>query len=145
MASSQRSHQRAVLAGEKSFGKGYMQAIFPIQTGEAIRLITSKLLTPEGDEIQNVGIAPDIKIPPELLNYEKSSANDTARIPTMESGATKDDPAIKISLDILKRSLLMQGVPEDGVEGLSPEQEVVAKRYYGMKKALEEVARQKEL
>jgi len=37
----------------------------------------------------------------------------------MESGATKDDAAIKISLDILKRSLLLQDTPAGELEGIS--------------------------
>jgi carboxyl-terminal processing protease len=145
IASSLRSHERAVLIGEKSFGKGFMQAIFPISTGGAIRLTTSKLMTPEGDEIQNVGIMPDLKIPPALLDYEKSSADGSSRTQTMDSGATKDDPAVKISLEILKRSLLLQEEQTDDSGDLSPEQKTIRKRYNGMKKALEEVALQNQL
>ena len=134
-----------MLVGERSFGKGFIQAIFPIQTGGAIRLTTSKLLTPEGDEIQNVGITPDLNIPPSLLDYERSSANDPAAVPTMASGATRDDPAIKISLDILKRSLLLQDNPADELGGLSDEQAAIKKRYNGMKRAVEGFTLQKEL
>ena len=63
----------------------------------------------------------------------------------MASGATRDDPAIQISLDILKRSLLLQDTPADELGGLSDEQAAIKKRYNGMKKALNEVAEQKEL
>ena len=143
IASSLRTHERAVLVGEKSFGKGFIQAIFPLQTGGAIRLTTSKLLTPEGDEIQNVGITPDLNIPASLFDYERSSADDPAALPTIESGATRNDPAIQISLDILKRSLLLLGTPAEGPSGLSGEQEVIKKRFYGLEKAVGEVSHQK--
>jgi hypothetical protein len=63
----------------------------------------------------------------------------------MASGATMDDPAIQTSLDILKRSLLLQDTPADELGGLSDEQAAIKKRYNGMKKALKEVAEQKEL
>jgi carboxyl-terminal processing protease len=145
VAASLRTHQRAVLVGEKSFGKGFIQAIFPVLTGGAIRLTTSRLLTPEGIEIQAIGITPDLSITPSLLDYEKSSAIDPTALRTMAVGATRDDPAIQISLDILKRSLLLQDTPADELGGLSDEQAAIKKRYNGMKKALKEVAEQKEL
>jgi hypothetical protein len=63
----------------------------------------------------------------------------------MASGATRDDPAIKISLDILKRSLLLQDTPADELGGLSDEQAAIKKRYNGMKRAVEGFALQKEL
>jgi len=145
LASSLRSHQRAVLIGEKSFGKGFIQAIFPIQTGGAIRLTTSRLLTPEGEEIHNIGITPDFNISPSLLDYEKSSADNPAESPTLELGATKDDPAIKISLDILKRSLLLQDTPEEELEGLSDQLADIKKRFNGLNRAVKEVTLQKKL
>ena len=134
-----------MLVGEKSFGKGLIQAIFPVQTGGAIRLTTSMLLTPGGKRIQDVGITPDLEINPSLLDYEKSSADDTTALPTMESGATRDDPAIQISLDILKRSLLLQDTPEEELEGLSEEQAAIVKRFNGLNRAVEEVTLQKKL
>lgn len=144
-ASALRAQERAVLVGEKSFGKGFIQAIFPVQTGGAIRLTTSRLLTPEGDEIQGVGITPDLEIIPPLLDYENSSANGPTALPTLELGATKDDPAIMISLDILKRSLLLQDTPEEELEGLSKEQVAIKKRFNGLNRAVLEVTQQKKL
>ena len=145
IASSLRFHERAVLVGEKSFGKGFMQATFPIQTGGAIRLTTSRLLTPEGKEIQGVGVNPDLNIPPSLLDYKKTPGNGPANIPTLASGSTRDDPAIQISLDILKRSLLLQDTRLDNLAGLSDEQVKIKKRFHGLKKAIEEVSRQEKL
>jgi carboxyl-terminal processing protease len=145
VASALRTHHRAVLVGERSFGKGFMQAIFPVKTGGAIRLTTSMLLTPDGKKIQNVGIAPDLDINPSLLDYEKPSTDDPTVLPIMESGATKDDPVVQISLDILKRSLLLQDTPEEELEGLSKEQAALIKRFNGLSRAVGEVTLQKKL
>ena len=142
-ASSLRTHQRAVLVGERSFGKGFIQAIFSVKTGGAIRLTTSRLLTPDGKEIQDIGITPDLTINPSLLDYEMSSGNPPT-FPYLALGATKDDPAILISLDILKRSLLLQETPDDELEGLSDEQVEIKKRFYGLNRAVEKVSSQKE-
>ena len=144
LASSLKTHQRAVLVGETSFGKGFIQAIFPVLTGGAIRLTTSKLLTPELKEIQDVGITPDLKISPSVLDYEMSSG-DPPTYPYLARGATRDDPTILISLDILKRSLLLQNTQEEELEGLSDEQVEIKKRFNGLNRAVKEVASQNEL
>lgn len=143
VASSLRVHQRAVLVGEKTFGKGFIQAIFPVQTGGAIRLTTSRLLTADGHEIQDVGIQPDLIMNPLLLDYEKPAAADPAILPTLALGATRDDPAVQIGLDILKRSLLLQNTPDSELEGLSPELAAIKKRFNGLNKAVEEVSLQR--
>jgi carboxyl-terminal processing protease len=145
VASALRTHHRAVLVGEKTYGKGFIQAIFPTQTGGALRLTTSMLLTPDGKEIQNVGITPDLDINPTLLDYEKSTTNDPNTLPILTLGATKDDPAIQISLDVVKRSLLLQDIPDDELEGLSDNQAAVKKRFYGLNRAVEEVSRKRKL
>jgi carboxyl-terminal processing protease len=145
VASSLRSHQRAILVGERTFGKGFIQTIFPVQTGGAIRLTTSMLLTPEGSKIQDVGINPDLHINPSLLDYEKSGKDDPTQLPTLEIGATKDDPSVQLSLDILKRSLLLQDIPEEELEGLTPEQAAIKKRFKGLNKAVGEVSFQNKI
>jgi C-terminal processing protease CtpA/Prc len=103
------------------------------------------LLTPDGKEIQNVGITPDLDINPTLLDYEKSTTNDPNTLPILTLGATKDDPAIQISLDVVKRSLLLQDIPDDELEGLSDNQAAVKKRFYGLNRAVEEVSRKRKL
>lgn len=145
VAAALRKHQRAVLVGEKTFGKGFIQTIFPVQTGGAIRLTTSMLLTPDGQQIQDIGILPDMNVAQDLLDYEKGDGTDPSRLPTLALGATKDDPAVRLSLDILKRSLLLQDTPDEELDGLSPEQAVLKKRYNGLMKAVEEVSQQRSL
>ena len=64
-------HKRATLIGTRSFGKGSVQTIIPLGTGNgALALTTARYYTPSGRSIQAQGIAPDIEIlqdvPPEL-------------------------------------------------------------------------------
>lgn len=56
-------HQRAVLIGEKTYGKGSVQTIFPLEDGSALRLTTAKYYTPSRREIHERGIEPDIFVP----------------------------------------------------------------------------------
>lgn len=53
-------HHRAVLLGERSFGKGSVQTLFPLPNGGAIRLTTARYYTPDGRSIQGEGIEPDV-------------------------------------------------------------------------------------
>jgi len=53
---------RAVILGEKTFGKGSVQSIIPLSDGSALRLTTAKYLTPNGHSINGVGISPDIEV-----------------------------------------------------------------------------------
>ncbi|MCT6895948.1 MAG: S41 family peptidase, partial [Commensalibacter sp.] len=55
-------HHRAVLVGEKTFGKGSVQSVMPIPGNGAIRLTIARYYTPSGRSIQGLGISPDIKV-----------------------------------------------------------------------------------
>ncbi len=48
--------------GGRTYGKGSVQTVFPIENGGGIRLTTAKYYTPSGRSIQNVGITPDIEV-----------------------------------------------------------------------------------
>ena len=67
VAGALQDHDRAVIMGMKSFGKGSVQTIVPIDGG-AIRLTIAKYYTPSGDSIQAVGIEPDVVVPRAELN-----------------------------------------------------------------------------
>jgi carboxyl-terminal processing protease len=55
-------HRRAIVVGIKSFGKGSVQTIIPLQNGGAMRLTTARYFTPSGRSIQAEGIQPDIEV-----------------------------------------------------------------------------------
>lgn len=57
-------HKRAILIGVKSFGKGSVQTIIPLQNGGAMRLTTARYYTPSNRSIQALGIEPDITVLP---------------------------------------------------------------------------------
>ena len=54
---------RAIILGEKTFGKGSVQSIFPLTDGSALKLTTAKYYTPSHKVIHQHGIAPDIEVP----------------------------------------------------------------------------------
>lgn len=64
VAGALQDHRRAIVVGTKSFGKGSVQTIIPLQNGGAMRLTTARYYTPSGRSIQALGIVPDITILP---------------------------------------------------------------------------------
>jgi carboxyl-terminal processing protease len=54
---------RAIVLGEKTFGKGSVQSIIPLDDGSALRLTTAKYYTPSHKVIHQVGITPNIVVP----------------------------------------------------------------------------------
>jgi carboxyl-terminal processing protease len=77
VAGALQDHKRAVILGTKTFGKGSVQTILPLDDNSALRLTTARYFTPKGRSIQATGIAPDIVIenpptPVEAKAEEKS-------------------------------------------------------------------------
>lgn len=62
VAGALQDQKRAVIMGEKSFGKGSVQTILPTSNGSAVKLTTARYYTPSGRSIQAEGIEPDIAL-----------------------------------------------------------------------------------
>jgi carboxyl-terminal processing protease len=55
-----KDHGRALLIGHRTYGKGTVQTVIPLQYGGAVKLTTSRYFTPSGGSVQGKGIIPDI-------------------------------------------------------------------------------------
>ncbi|MGZ8219242.1 S41 family peptidase [Methylomagnum sp.] len=62
VAGALQDHKRAIIMGEKTFGKGSVQTILPTSNGGAVKLTTARYYTPSGRSIQAEGISPDVSI-----------------------------------------------------------------------------------
>ncbi len=62
VAGALQDHKRAIIMGEKTFGKGSVQTILPTSNGAAVKLTTARYYTPSGRSIQAEGISPDVQI-----------------------------------------------------------------------------------
>ncbi len=69
VAGALQDNRRAVLVGEKSFGKGSVQSVLPQDGGTAIRLTTAKYYTPSERVIHENGIEPDVVVPMSVENW----------------------------------------------------------------------------
>ncbi len=90
VAGALQDHQRAVVMGTKSFGKGSVQTVIPLPSHGAMRLTTSRYYTPAGTSIQAEGIKPDIDVPQGKVELVK---NEKQRYEADLRGALKNDKA----------------------------------------------------
>jgi carboxyl-terminal processing protease len=110
---------RAVVIGEKTFGKGSVQEIIPLEGGTALRLTTSKYYTPSHKVIHEHGITPDIAVP--MTDEEETLARLRVTPGGVESAEAKDrerilnarDPQLERAMDVLKAiSLFAERAPQ---------------------------------
>ncbi len=74
VAGALQDHQRAILLGQRSFGKGSVQTVMPLAGGNgALRLTTARYYTPSGRSIQGTGIEPDVEVL--MTRAEQTAAN----------------------------------------------------------------------
>ena len=78
VAGALQDHHRAIVMGTKTFGKGSVQTIMPMNNGAALKITTARYFTPSGRSIQAEGIEPDIKV--EQLQISKAEDDKVQRL-----------------------------------------------------------------
>jgi carboxyl-terminal processing protease len=121
-------HKRATVIGTRSFGKGSVQTIIPLGTGNgALALTTARYFTPSGHSIQAKGVTPDIEVlqdvPDELKARSDTKSEATMRGHLSAEGAEqtgsqayvppaeKDDKALAAAFNFLRGVTVNAGVP----------------------------------
>jgi carboxyl-terminal processing protease len=84
VAGALQDHNRAVIIGERTFGKGSVQKIEPLGDGTAIKMTIARYYTPNGRSIQAEGIRPDLEVA-----FEPAREND-AKLPRFSGPREKD-------------------------------------------------------
>jgi carboxyl-terminal processing protease len=79
VAGALQDHKRAVVLGTKTFGKGSVQTILPLDDNSALRLTTARYFTPKGRSIQAQGIVPDIVV--DSSPQQESKIEEKKRVP----------------------------------------------------------------
>ena len=120
VAGALQDHQRAILIGTSTFGKGSVQTVIPLNDGSGLRLTTAKYFTPKGRAIHESGLTPDIVVEP-------VKPATTAQTPIDQQGKTigeqegdpsrplghgppdpKQDPQFGRAVEVLKAILLYE-------------------------------------
>ena len=70
VAGALQDHGRAVIMGVKTFGKGSVQTVMPLDKETAVKLTTARYYTPKGHEIQGEGVTPDIMVESIHIPYD---------------------------------------------------------------------------
>ena len=112
MAGALQDQQRAILVGEKTFGKGSVQSVLPLDDGSAIRLTTAKYYTPSKRFINEHGIEPDIVVPMSPEDWQNlliQRAGDEGT-PPEEGGELENvhDVQLDRAIDVLKGVMIFQ-------------------------------------
>ncbi|SFR57305.1 carboxyl-terminal processing protease [Marinobacter daqiaonensis] len=119
LAGALQDHERAVIMGTQSFGKGSVQTVIPLDETHAIKLTTARYYTPDGRSIQARGIAPDIEVRPATLTEMEggpmfSEASLSGHLENGEDGASgkgrqqggntevRNDYQLRSALNLLK-------------------------------------------
>jgi len=98
-----KDNKRAVVIGEKSFGKGSVQTVIPIEDNYAVRLTTALYYTPSGQSIHNMGITPDFVIPSAEISRTKArNSNQTEEFFHRRFPSPEEDLQVKVALEVLK-------------------------------------------
>jgi carboxyl-terminal processing protease len=128
VAGALQDHQRAVLVGTPTFGKGTVQTVIPLNDGSGLRLTTARYFTPKRRAIDGVGMTPDIVVEPPkpktTANPQQPIDRRTQTIGEQEGdtslplGQRSPDPAKDVQLgravEVLK-AILIFGKPPKAV------------------------------
>jgi len=119
VAGALKDHQRAILVGERTFGKGSVQSVLPLDDGSAIRLTTAKYYTPSKRVIHERGIEPDIVVPMSPDDWRKlliKRAQDENGGPHEGDEDVSDvvDVQLQRAVDALKGVMIFQTQVEPG-------------------------------
>ena len=106
VAGALQDHKRAVIVGQKSFGKGSVQTIIPVQGDGAMRLTTSRYYTPSGRSIQALGVSPDIIVKQPSRKPNKKTDSEEAKRPVRSEadlrGSLNNDSISSDERDLLE-------------------------------------------
>jgi carboxyl-terminal processing protease len=120
VAAALQDHHRAIVMGERSFGKGSVQTLLPLSTATALRLTTARYYTPSGRSVQEGGVEPDMIVPqlsdPDYKTRPRFREADLRRHLVNQAKVdnavleedTKDDPRFKLTSEQLEK----QGVKD---------------------------------
>ena len=95
VAGALQDHKRALILGTKSFGKGSVQSILPMNNGTAIKLTTARYFTPKGRSIQAKGIEPDILVEDGLSGLSLREADLSHHLSNPEDSKKENEPKAK--------------------------------------------------
>ncbi|MGI8560976.1 MAG: S41 family peptidase [Luteimonas sp.] len=123
LAGALRDNGRARVVGSRTFGKGSVQTVLPLDNGDSVKLTTARYYTPSGKSIQARGIEPDVVLKPENASASAPSGISEALLPRHLQGdeelpganagdVLEGDAPIAAALAELKRPVASASTPQ---------------------------------
>ncbi|MEM7665426.1 MAG: S41 family peptidase [Pseudomonadota bacterium] len=121
VAGALQDHRRALVMGERSFGKGSVQSLLPLGADAALKLTTARYYTPAGNSVQEGGIKPDISVPqlsdPDLaLRMKYQTRESDLRGHLINELGVKDEEMENDKVDDPRFQLTAEQLEEQGIE-----------------------------
>ena len=121
VAGALQDHRRAVVMGDRSFGKGSVQTLLPLGRDAALKLTTARYFTPKGHSVQEGGIKPDITVPqlsdPDLARRAKFRMRESDLRGHLINELNLEDEALEQDkLDDPRFQLTAEQLEEQGIE-----------------------------
>ena len=121
VAGALQDQKRAVIMGERTFGKGSVQSFLPLDRTSAVKLTTARYFTPSGHSVQEGGIEPDIKVPqlsdPDArARAERAVRESDLRGHLINEAALKDEDLEKDKIDDPRFKVTAKELKDQGIE-----------------------------
>ena len=104
VAGALQDHKRAIIMGERTFGKGSVQTILPMSDETALKLTTARYYTPSGRSIQASGIEPDMIVKNIQFNITNSNNMNNGLIKEADLSGHLDNEIAENNIDIDKKA-----------------------------------------
>lgn len=121
VAGALQDHRRAIVMGERSFGKGSVQTLLRLDNSSALKLTTARYYTPAGHSVQEGGITPDIRVPqlsdPDLAKRAKMLLRESDLRGHLVNEASMKDDALESDRTVDPRfTLTAEQLKAKGIE-----------------------------
>jgi carboxyl-terminal processing protease len=119
LAGALQDYDRALVIGEKSFGKASVQTIIPLDNGTGLRLTTAYYYTPKGRHIQKTGIVPDVDMKEEIQKQQDAEQEEEAKNKQKTAAFPRpvvdveNDPVVRKALEWLKSDVTVKQYKTD--------------------------------
>jgi carboxyl-terminal processing protease len=118
---------KAVIVGERSFGKGSVQSIFKLKNGEGMRLTTARYYTPSGVTIHEKGVVPNVEVvmTPEddqniRLQRARRDMTDPAEFKERFGFAPIEDRQLQAAVDVLRGIMVFEASKPESAPAVAP-------------------------
>ncbi|MEY2696214.1 MAG: hypothetical protein RL333_352 [Pseudomonadota bacterium] len=130
VAGALQDHNRAVIMGEKTFGKGSVQTILPTSNGAAVKLTTARYYTPSGRSIQAEGISPDVLISKVKIEAANQSEFGPIKEADLANHLENNNPSPK------REPIKELTAPKEAPKGAADSEDALALQDYPLNEAL---------